>query len=564
MDEKDIEFYLAFEKLMKKINTMRSLDIDAIGPETARLCELLRVAKITSTSYANARLESMDRGERIIAYDSGVPCVEIINDRTITEMMSIISCRIFIAAGAVPWTELERERISLLTQTIAVYVSRTRVIAAAERFAFYDDDGYRNLRYFIKSLQKAGPAGELRGKAALNYNLKHFSLVNQQVGRYAGNVVMQGFYHQAEEIIGDKGFIGRMGGDNFVAVCPGDRLDRLLEFLSGSPVVYDEETGDRIMVSASVGVFQIPEDFEYSDVGDILDKIIAAVTAAKQNNQPDIVFFNSEMNARKQKASRLQRMFPESLKKEEFQVYYQPKIDIASGELIGAEALCRWYHDGRIILPGEFIPLLEQGIDICRLDFYMLDHVCRDIRRWLDEGRKVVRVSVNYSRKHMMDIDLLKHTFDIIDSNSVPHEYIEIELTETTTDVEFQYLKNVVCGLQAAGISTSVDDFGMGYSSLNLIKEVPWNVIKIDKSFLPLESDNENSTRSVMFKYVVAMAKELGLECIAEGVETIQQLNVLRENHCDLAQGFFFDQPLPVEEFEKRLAIHHYDKALIR
>ena len=563
MDQKDIEFYLAFEKLMKKINTMRSLDIDAIRPETGKICELLRVAKITSTSYANARLESMDRGERIVAYDSGVPCVEIVNERTITEMMSIISCRIFIAAGAEPWTEHERERISLLTQTITVYVSRTRIIAAAERFAFYDDDGYRNLRYFVKNIQKLGPAGELRGKAALNYNLKHFSLVNQQVGRYAGNVVMQGIYRQAEEIIGENGFIGRMGGDNFVAVCPADRLDRLLEFLSGSPIVYDEETGDRIMVSASVGVYRIPENFEYSDVGDILDKIIAAVTVAKQINQPDVVFFNSVMNARKQKAIRLQRVFPESLKKEEFRVYYQPKVNIATGELIGAEALCRWFHDGRMIPPGEFIPLLEQGMDICRLDFYMLDHVCRDIRRWLDEGRSVVRVSVNYSRKHMMDIDLLKHTLDIADSRSVPHEYIEIELTETTTDVEFQYLKNVVSGLQAAGISTSVDDFGMGYSSLNLIKEVPWNVIKIDKSFLPLEDDDENSTRSVMFKHVVAMAKELGLECIAEGVETKQQVNVLRENHCDLAQGFFFDKPLPVEEFEKRLDLRRYDKAFI-
>ena len=193
----------------------------------------------------------------------------------------------------------------------------------------------------------------------------------------------------------------------------------------------------------------------------------------------------------------------------------------------------------------------------------MLDHVCRDIRRWLDEGRKVVRVSVNYSRKHMMDIDLLEHTLDIVDRNNVPHRYIEIELTETTTDVEFQYLKSVVSGLQTAGISTSVDDFGMGYSSLNLIKEVPWNVLKIDKSFLPLESDNENSTRSVMFKYVVAMAKELGLECIAEGVETEQQVNVLRQNHCDLAQGFYFDKPLPVEEFEKRLDIHHYNNAMV-
>ncbi|MBR1724624.1 MAG: EAL domain-containing protein, partial [Ruminococcus sp.] len=256
--------------------------------------------------------------------------------------------------------------------------------------------------------------------------------------------------------------------------------------------------------------------------------------------------------------TQLQRIFPEALEKEEFKVFYQPKIDINTGELIGAEALCRWFRDGKIVPPLDFIPILEQGHDICKLDFYMLDHVCRDIRRWLDEGRQVVRVSVNLSRKHMVDYDLLEHIMEVIDKNKVPHKYIEIELTETTTDVEFRDLKRVVNGLQRAGVSTSVDDFGMGYSSLNLIKEIPWNVLKVDKSFLPVDEDNENSTRSIMFKYVIAMAKEMGLECIAEGVETQDQVDVLRDNHCDLAQGFFFDKPLPVGEFEDRMTLHRY------
>ena len=253
----------------------------------------------------------------------------------------------------------------------------------------------------------------------------------------------------------------------------------------------------------------------------------------------------------------IQQLFPTALKEEEFRVFYQPKIDVNTGELIGAEALCRWFHDGKIIPPMDFIPVLEQSTDICKLDFYMLDHVCADIRKWLDEGKEVVRISVNLSRKHMMDYDLLQHIIDIVNKNNVPHKYIEIELTETTTDVEFKDLKRVVRGLQKAGISTSVDDFGMGYSSLNLIKEIPWNVLKVDKSFLPAD-DDVDSTRSIMFKYVVAMAKELGLECIAEGVETQTQVEVLRDNRCELAQGFFFDKPLPISDFEQRLTEHKY------
>ena len=155
------------------------------------------------------------------------------------------------------------------------------------------------------------------------------------------------------------------------------------------------------------------------------------------------------------------------------------------------EALCRWIKDKTIIPPNDFIPILEINTDICQLDFYMLDHVCKDIRRWLDEGKEVVRVSVNFSRKHLIDVNVLEKIIATIDKNNVPHEYIEIELTETTTDVLFSDLRRVVCGLQEQGIWTAVDDFGVGYSSLNLIRDLPWNVLKIDKSFVPTNVEEE-------------------------------------------------------------------------
>ena len=158
-----------------------------------------------------------------------------------------------------------------------------------------------------------------------------------------------------------------------------------------------------------------------------------------------------------------------------------------------------------------------------------------------------------------MDVDFLEHIIRVIDDNNVPHKFIELELTETTTDVEFRDLKRIVSGLQKAGIYTSVDDFGMGYSSLNLIKEINWNVLKVDKSFLPIDEDDDKSTRSIMFKYVVAMAKELGLETLAEGVETKNQIEILKNNNCNLAQGYYFDKPLPKNDFEERLDQHKYE-----
>ncbi|MBR4555322.1 MAG: GGDEF domain-containing protein [Ruminococcus sp.] len=553
-----MDFRDLFIELVKQLNSLKETEFFETRIIMKKLCDYLRVERIATTTYANTKLEALGRGDELVAFNSGRECVEALSDRIVNEMMNVITCRVYIAKGAEPWSDTEKEQIRLVIETISVYVSRSRIQAAADRFAFFDEDGYHNLRFFIRHIERTAQSTGLKGMAAIHFNFKHFSVVNQQIGRKAGSFVMHSFVESVGRIVGRDGIVCRMGGDNFVSFVKKEKLDVVLHYLSGSAIVYNVNSGDRIMISATAGVFVIPDDFVYTDAGDILDKIIASSTEARTNGKEDVVFYNEKMKASKDRMSMLQRIFPEAMAKEEFLVYYQPKIDITTGKLIGAEALCRWYHDGRLIPPMEFIPLLEQGLDICRLDFYMLDHVCRDIRRWLDNGWEAVRVSVNLSRKHMLDVDLLDHIMDVIDRNKIPHRYIEVELTETTTDIEFRDLKRVVSGLQQLGVSTSVDDFGMGYSSLNLIKEIPWDVLKIDKSFLPLDNDDEFSTRSVMFKYVVAMAKEMGLECIAEGVETLAQVKVLKNNNCELAQGFFFDKPLPAEEFEKRLRASRY------
>ena len=289
-----------------------------------------------------------------------------------------------------------------------------------------------------------------------------------------------------------------------------------------------------------------------------MDRVSMAFHLARSSHNQDVVFFDDELLAQSKLNANITAAFPRAIEGNEFIVYYQPKIALQELKIAGAEALCRWMHNGRLIPPADFIPVLEQGGDICTLDFYMLDAVCRDIRRWLDCGMKAVPVSVNLSRRHLADMDLLEHIVNIIDKYNVPHEYIEIELTETTTDVEFKDLKRTISGLQKTGISTSVDDFGIGYSSLNLIKEIPWNVLKLDKSLLPQKNDSEDIPKSIMFKYIVSMAQEMGLECIAEGVETADHVNILTESSCNLAQGFYFDRPLPVEEFETRLRDYTY------
>ena len=557
-NERLLEYYRLFEELLRSMTEIDGFDLEQIKKALAELCKLFRISKGTTEFYKSINHEKTGKGDIFVGYDNGEDSIEIISRRIVTKTMAVVKCSAYMSKNDEPLSDVEYEKVDLIMKTLLSFISRNRLQSVVEKFAFYDNNGYRNVRLFIRYLEQLNEHNQLYGKAAVYFNLRHFTLINREIGRSAGDIAIRNYFTMIEEIVGEKGIVCRVGGDNFVAVFDDELLEDVLNILKGVPVVYDNNSNKRIMVSASTGVLRMTKNFVFEEAGDIMDRLVTSSQTAKMGGKDSIVFFDDKMEVGKEKRMKIQQLFPIALKNEEFKVFYQPKIDIETGELIGAEALCRWFRDGKIVPPMEFIPILEQNTDICQLDFYMLDHTCKDIRRWLGEGRKVVRVSVNLSRKHMMDVDLLEHIMEIVDRNNVPHEYIEIELTETTTDVEFRDLKRVVSGLQQAGICTSVDDFGMGYSSLNLIREIPWNVLKVDRSFLPLDDDNSQSTRSVMFKYVVGMAKELGLECIAEGVETEKQVKILRDNQCIFAQGYFFDKPLPLSEFEERLSSHRY------
>lgn len=554
----DSEFYARFERFLDKITSIREVDLDNIEVYVAELCEYFGICKIITGFYQTPRAEAMGEGKVIVCVDTGDEAIPCYSKRIVTEAMSVTKVTVYRSADIPEWNEKTAHYVDIFTKIMALSVSRSSLIQLAKRRTFYDDDGYLNLNSFMKYLDDNGPKGLLRGHAAVRFNLKHYSLVNQQIGRERGNAVMRGYIGGLEAIVGDNGIVARMGGDNFVMLLPVDKLDECISHISGAAIPYND-LGDRIMVNATAGVLVMGDDFEYESPGSVLDRVIPAAQAAKNGGKEDILFFDTKMAALRERKSRIQRLFPQALKNCEFLTYYQPKVDIRTGRLIGAEALCRWLHEGELISPGEFIPTFEQSLDICKLDRYMLEQVCKDIKKWLDEGIDVVRISVNLSRKNMMDIDLVDDLVGIIDKYAVPHHYIEIELTETTTDVEFRDLKRVVNGLQKAGISTAVDDFGIGFSSLNLISEIPWNVIKIDRSLIPVEGESKKSPRSVMFAHVVKMAKEMGLECISEGVETQEQINTMCENGCDLVQGFFFDKPLPKAEFFARLTAGGYD-----
>ena len=550
-------FFDLFMQLLNAMTDSQKRDVQLIENILVKICSHLRLSKAITYVYLNPQEEAEGKGETLCCYDLGIEGEEIHRLRVVSGFNSIATMITYMSPNEKPHTKEEREQMILVMKTTIMFISRNRLGEMVERLIFYDTDGYKNFRSFQKYIMQNRE--NLGRRVAFRYNLRHFSLVNQDLGKDMGDKLMRQHFSQLEGMIGDSGIICRLGGDNFIGICGNEVLGQVLSYLTEAKLVYDESEDKSVNLSTSTGVFRIPADLIINNPGEIMGPITQSFHVAQNGGKDRILFYQGGVDKDREAAKKVQQLFPEALRNEEFRVYYQPKVDIRTGEIIGAEALCRWFHDDKMISPGEFIPVLEETSDICKLDFYMLDHVCSDIRKWLDQGKKVVRISVNLSRKHMINVNLLDNLLKIVDRHSVPHSCLEIELTETTTDVEFNDLKRVVTGLQRVGIFSSVDDFGVGYSSLNLIKELPWNVIKVDKSFLDVKGDESDKVSRIMFKHVISMTSEMGIECIVEGVETQEQLEILRENNCIYAQGFLFDRPIPHIEFEERLSRGYYE-----
>lgn len=519
------------------------------------LCRFLHIGRLESSVISSDGLLKGIVNDPYTYFDSGnsdenrVISGEV---RLSTTSSGTAQYSVYAEKGAPDWLPEEKEQINVLKNLIFIMNDRNYALKLATEMTMQDTSlGVYSLPFFLSTVRSVIEKNEQGSFGAVYFNLRRFSAINEHLGREMADSALRRFIQGLQEHLRYEECICRLGGDNFVMLFRKDNLPFIQNYLSGTSVVYDD-SDDRVNVSTTAGCYLIPAGSKDTET-DVMDKISTAIQLARTVYKRDFLFYDEHIMQQQEHIKEIEELFPLAIKREEFQVYYQPKTQLTSNKLAGAEALCRWYRNGKIVPPGDFIPILEGSKAICTLDFYMLDHVCSDIRRWLDEGREVVKVSVNLSRLHLGDQELLDNILEIVDRHKVPHKYIEIELTETTTDVDYAELKKIVNGLREQGISTSVDDFGIGYSSLNLIREMPWNVLKIDKSFLPDMEEKQDPTKVKMLRHIITMSQDLGLECLVEGVETKAQVKLLLECKCYLAQGFYFDKPLPVTEFEKRL-----------
>lgn len=341
----------------------------------------------------------------------------------------------------------------------------------------------------------------------------------------------------------------RQGGDTFsllIEYTGFDMLKKRVEDLSAALSKVNAKTA----IKYHFGVYEIKDRTMTIDRINNLSGI-AKDAGANSSQMNGISYFDNEIHLRLVSEREIENTMEAALEKKEFIVYLQPKYNSQTEELSGAEALVRWLSEEKgLMSPAKFIPIFEKNGFITKLDDYMLNEICALQKRWKEEGRKLFPISVNISRAHFEKPDLAEHIRDIVKQYDIPFSCVEIELTESAFFDDKNLLIETVKRLREYGFVVSMDDFGSGFSSLNSLKDIPLDVIKLDAGFFNIANDEDNRS-SFIIEDTIAMAKHLRMQTVAEGIETRQQVDFLCSLGCDLIQGYYFARPMPIDEFER-------------
>lgn len=440
----------------------------------------------------------------------------------------------------------------LLLLLLLAYILRIRDEARAElvRLAYYDTlTGRYNLNYFLHRA-----AALLQENAAISYavlclDVRNFKYVNKTYGYEVGDALLRDLAQTLDENFTGKELSARMGNDRFTVLYAMEEYPHLLRYYAVlEEFVHRQNFGAvRVSIEVSTGVYEVNDRAE--KVMEMVDKAALAMTAAKKLPLLESVFYDETLLQDYVREEEIKALMHAAMREGEFKVYLQPKYDVRARRFTAAEALVRWESKQKgYMRPDEFIPLFEKNGFVIELDFFMLEEVCRKVRAWLDAGAEVAMVSVNQSRMHMDNPLYLQRLKALLRKYEIPPHLIELELTESMFFSDNAKLVEIIEAMHEIGFLVSMDDFGAGYSSLHLLKEIPVDILKLDKGFL---DDVETSERSrIIVRQVVEMAKQLGMHVVSEGVETKRQAEFLERIGCDFLQGYFYAKPLPLEEFE--------------
>lgn len=444
-----------------------------------------------------------------------------------------------------------KERLHSVVDAMYIAMGRGRVYTSYEQANSIDPiTGSPNRLAFVKFVEVCQTNDTIHNYTSAFLNIKNFKWVNDKYGSNAGDRYLRAFCKEMTNIVEADEIFARLGGDNFVIAIKNENIDAVGEKLQH--ISFSLEMGGKentFTPKLRAGIYAIRQN---DGLHEVMQAMAAAIQYARMPDTTDFVWYQSYMDERDKKLREVQDSFPIGLKNNEFLPYYQPKINLSDMTMCGAEALCRWKRGDSFVSPLDFIPTLEMDGSVVKLDFYMLDKVCKDISDLYSKGLNPGKISVNFSKHHIHDKTLADRVVAIIDRYGVDHSNIEIELTEMYAYDDYEDVHSFIKRMAAEGIAVSLDDFGTGYSSLNMLTGLDADIVKLDKSFMD-DIETKPEKHSSMVKNIINMINELGMETLAEGVETVEQCNMLRNWECRSVQGFLFDKPLPFEEFEKRV-----------
>ncbi len=395
---------------------------------------------------------------------------------------------------------------------------------------------------------------ERRMIGVLLLDLDRFKLINDGFGHGPADNLLKTVAERLLGAVRETDTVARLGGDEFVIIVTDIESDQEISTVAGKimralsqPMTVE---GKDIFVTTSIGAAVFPRDGEHGEA--LIRNADVAMYRVKEYGRNNYRFYTSEMKHMALDQLDMEGSMRRALERDEFVVYYQPTISVANGNVVGGEALVRWNHPNLgLIQPNDFIPLAEETGLIVPLGDYVLRQVCKNLRRWIDQGESIQRISINISARQFRQDDLAEHIAGILAETGIDGAQLEFELTESMVMHDVDNTLTTLRRLKQLGATLALDDFGTGYSSLSYLKRFPIDVLKIDRSFI--RDVESNSDDAAIANAVIAMAHSLGLRVVAEGVENAAQLELLRQHGCDEIQGFFFSRPLPEADFQNIL-----------
>lgn len=410
---------------------------------------------------------------------------------------------------------------------------------------------YYNWTWMSECLEKYYLEG-VKDYAFVHFDIKEFKMINELYNHQVANEVLRQVTHNMDKNKEWIYFGARCDNDNFAMMIkdmPEEECrERLSDFFEE---ISELDVDPNYEIFYRCGVVSMRYAMNTGDI--VADCAKLAQSMGQEMNTTEIHFYTNEMHENALWGKQLKAYLDTAIRASEFMVYLQPKMDVRQEKVCGAEALIRWnYKNRETLAPFQFIPHFEADDSIIKVDEFVLHRVCAKLKEWKMKGYPLCSISVNLSRKHMVQPYLARHLAAIVDSYGVDRFLIEFEITETIAYDNQTYMIAILKDLKRKGFRISMDDFGTGYSSFALLKEMPLDTLKIDKSFVDLiGADEDNDKINIILRHIISMAKELGIDSIAEGVEEYDQVEALRQWGCEMVQGYYYSKPITIGEFEE-------------